>query len=244
MCWGVGASTGMMLVGVAGAVVTWRRGEAPAIPVTLAFYAAMEGLQLAGYLVIDQCGSSANQSVTVLSMLHIAVQPLVLNAFIMAMVRADLSRGQRAVVYGLSALASALIVVQMLPVAELGQCQSGVAVCARRWCTVSGDWHLGWEVPYNGLFVPLERALHVTFGFPSYFLAIFVLPLFYGAWRFVVFLILVGPVLSNKLTSVPNEAPAIWCLFAIAILLVSLSPPVRRFFEVRKSAAGRTTRHG
>ena len=226
----------MMLVGAAGAVVTWRRGDAAAIPVTLAFYALMEGLQLAGYMVIDQCGSTANQTITVLSMLHIAVQPLILNAFIMALVRADLTVGQGRMVYGLSALASAIILVQLLPVAELGTCQPGVAVCAPQWCTVTGDWHLGWEVPYNGLFVPLERALHVTFGFPSYFLAIFVLPLFYGAWRFVLFHILVGPVLSNKLTSSANEAPAIWCLFAIAILLVALFPPIRRLFEVRHAA--------
>ena len=106
----------------AGAVVTWRRGDAAAIPVTLAFYALMEGLQLAGYMVIDQCGSTANQTITVLSMLHIAVQPLILNDFIMALVRADLTVGQRRMVYGLSALASALILVQLLPVAELGTC--------------------------------------------------------------------------------------------------------------------------
>lgn len=235
MCWSVGATTGMMLVGAAGAAVTWRRGDAAAIPLTLGFFAGMEALQLAGYMVIDQCGTRANQTVTVLSMLHIALQPIMLNAFIMALVRARLSPGQRRMVYGLAGLASAVILVQLLPVAEFGACQPGVAVCAPQWCTVSGIWHLAWDVPYNGLFVPIERAMGVTFGFPSYFLAIFVLPLFYGAWRFVLFHIVVGPMMSHVLTSNQNEAPAVWCLFAISILLVALFPPLRRLFEVRRA---------
>jgi hypothetical protein len=59
-------------------------------------------------------------------------------------------------------------------------------------------------------------------------LSVFVLPLIYGAWRFAVFHLIVGPILAYNLTNNPNEYPAIWCLFSIGIVLVALSPMVRR----------------
>jgi hypothetical protein len=102
---------------------------------------------------------------------------------------------------------------------------------------VTGDWHQAWDVPYNGLLVPLEDALGTWFGFPTYILAAFVVPLFYGAWRFVLFQALLGPILAGRLTSNPNEVPAIWCLFSVGIILISLVPFVRRQFEWRTGAA-------
>ena len=68
-------------------------------------------------------------------------------------------------------------------------------------------------------------------GFPTYWLAVFLLPLIYGAWRFVIFHALAGPILASLLTSNPNETPAIWCLFSIGIILIGLSPLIRRYFE-------------
>ncbi len=55
----------------------------------------------------------------------------------------------------------------------------------------------------------------------------FILPLVYGAWRFVLFTYVAGPVAAITLTTDPNEMPAIWCLFSIGLLLISLSPLVR-----------------
>jgi hypothetical protein len=48
---------------------------------------------------------------------------------------------------------------------------------------------------------------------------------------------LVGPVLAIQLTSEPNEMPAIWCLFSIAIVLISLNPRLWRQFEVHRTGA-------
>lgn len=45
MCWSEGASLAMVAVGTVATVVTWRRGDPPAIPITLAFFASMEALQ-------------------------------------------------------------------------------------------------------------------------------------------------------------------------------------------------------
>ena len=95
----------------------------------------------------------------------------------------------------------------------------------------SGEWHIAWNIPYNGLMLPLEDALGIPPGFPTYWLAAFLLPLAYGAWRFVIFHALAGPFLASTLTANPNETPAIWCLFSIGILLMALSPLIRHHFE-------------
>ena len=42
-----------------------------------------------------------------------------------------------------------------------------------------------------------------------------------------------GPLFPSVLTHNPNELPAVWCFFSIAILCVGLSPLVRRGVETR-----------
>jgi hypothetical protein len=59
----------------------------------------------------------------------------------------------------------------------------------------------------------------------------------YGAWRFVLFHALIGPLLARQLTSDANETPAIWCLFSVGILLIVLAPPLRRFLSARRALA-------
>ena len=108
-----------------------------------------------------------------------------------------------------------------MPFEPFGLCEPGSAICGPDWCLRSGEWHIAWEVPINGLF---SSDLMQS---PSYFLAVFVLPLVYRAWRFVLFHAMAGPVLAMTLTSDPNEMPAIWCLFSIGIILISLSPMIR-----------------
>ena len=237
MCWGIEVTAGMVVVGAAGAVVTARRGDPVAIPLTLAYFALMEALQFWGYLVIDQCGTPANRAVTALSMLHIIVQPLVINAFAMALVSPSLPARTSGIVFGLSGVASLVMLVQMLPLPQMGSCLPGTALCGTALCTVSGGWHLAWDVPYNGLLVPLEHSLGTAFGFPTYILAVFVLPLFYGALRFTLLHLVTGPLLAFQLTGNPNEAPAVWCLFSVAILILGLSPAVRQRFGVMRAAA-------
>ncbi len=235
MCWGIEVTAGFTVAGVAGAVLTARRGDPVAVPLTLLFFAAMEGLQLAGYMVIDQCGTPANRTVTALSLLHIALQPVVINAFMLAWLAPGLGGGVRRWVMGLAMLASALILVQMFwP--GLGRCEIGQPLCGDVLCTISGEWHLGWTMPYGDILSGPDRWLGTNFGFPTYVLAVFVMPIFYGAWRFALFHALVGPVAANLLTSNPNEAPAIWCLVSILIVVVALVPAARRLFAAGGSA--------
>ncbi|MBN8291578.1 hypothetical protein JI664_06360 [Rhodobacter sp. NTK016B] len=228
MCWTMGVSAAMVALGGAGTVVTARRKDPLAIPVTLGYFTLMEALQVAGYAVIDQCGTPVNETVTWLSVMHIVFQPLFINAFAMALVARPVSNMMKVWVFSLCAASSVLMLMQLYPFEWAGACAPGSQLCAERLCTVSGDWHQAWDVPYNGLLVPLEQATGTHWGFPSYMLVAFALPLVYGAWRLVIFHLLAGPVAAGLLTSNPNEVPAIWCLFSIVIVLVALSPMIRR----------------
>lgn len=233
MCWSASASIAMVAAGAAATAITLRRGEPPAIWATIGFFTVMEGLQAAGYAVVDQCGTRANQTITILSYLHIAAQPLFINAFAMAIAPAAPSARLRRWIWGLAALASALLLLRLVPVGAFGTCQPGEVLCGPAWCLRAGNWHIAWEVPLNDL----PNVLGLPIQFPSYMLAALVLPLVYGAWRFVVFHALVGPALASLLTTDPNEMPAIWCLFSIGILLIALSPFVRhRLIGARRLA--------
>ncbi len=219
------------MVGLGGVatVVTIRRGDVPAIPLTLGYFTAMEALQVWGYMVIDQCGVPSNQTVTLLSVLHIVFQPFVINAFAMALIARPVGLAMKTLVFSLCAASSVLMLLQLYPFEWAGACTPGSQLCAERLCTVTGDWHQAWDVPYNGLLTGLPLPdIVAKLGFPSYILAAFALPLLYGAWRLVLFHALAGPIAAGLLTDNPNEVPAIWCLFSIAIILIALSPLVRR----------------
>lgn len=228
MCWSIEASAALVVAGAVATGIAHHQKQPAAIWLTLGYFTAMEALQVAGYAVLDQCGSPANKTVTWLSYLHIVFQPLLINAFAMELVPAPVKYRVRVWVYGLCAGSSVIMLAQVLPFSTLGDCVPGSPLCAASFCTVSGTWHIAWNIPYNGLMVPLDTALGSMSGFPTYLAATFALPLIYGAWRFVVLHLLAGPVLAWQLTSNPNEMPAVWCLFSIAILLVALSPMVRQ----------------
>lgn len=234
MCWSMSVS---VLMAAGGAVATglalWRR-EPAAIPMTLGYFTFMEALQSAGYLVIDECGSSLNQSITLLSYLHIVFQPFFINAFAMELVPRGIQSKVRWSVYAACGLSSAVMLLQLYPFAWAGSCRPGEVLCGTPLCLVSGDWHLAWNIPYNNLLGPIDQALGTQFAFPTYLIAVFIVPFIYGAWRFVLLHLLAGPLLAWQLTSSPNEWPAIWCLFSIGILLMGTSPWLRGHFSIAR----------
>lgn len=228
MCWGVTASLGMAGLGAAAAVVTHRRGEPAAIWLTLGYFSVMEALQAAGYGVIDQCDLGTNKTVTLLSYLHIAFQPLFINAFAMELLPVPVKARLKPWIYAVATLATAIIVLRLFPLPYTAPCQPGDLLCGAALCTISGEWHLGWTLPLSNLSPPLGPIFGWSLSFPEYLVAAFVLPACYGAWRFALFHLLIGPVLAAKLTSSPNEMPAVWCLFSIGIIFFSLSPVIRQ----------------
>lgn len=228
MCWSIEASAAMTCVGGVGTAVSYSRKNPPAIWLTIGYFTVMEALQVAGYVVLDQCGTRANVAVTLASYLHIAFQPFFINAFAMELVPAPVKARVWRWVMLLCAAATAILLIQLVPLGAFGRCTAGAPLCGPEFCTVSGEWHIAWNIPYNGLFVPFEAATGIASGFPAYMIVAFVLPLAYGAWRFVVFHVLSGPILASALTNNPNEMPAIWCLFSIFILLVGVSVRARQ----------------
>lgn len=237
MCWGLSASIVMAGAGTVAVAATARRPLA--IPATIGYFTLMEALQAAGYLVVDQCGSAVNQSITLLSFLHIVFQPFFINAVAMELVPAPVRARVRVAVYLVCVASAAVMLLQLYPFDWAGVCRPGTTLCGSVLCTVSGEWHIGWEVPFNGLLAPIDRFLGFHAAFPTYALAVFVLPIFYGAWRFVVFHALFGPILASLLTDNPNEMPAIWCLFSIGLILFSLNSWLWRKLEWRPLARAR-----
>lgn len=229
MCWSEGATLAMVGIGAAAAGITARRGEPVAIPATLAFFAVMEALQWVGYQSVDRCDLGGNRWATILSYIHISLQPIFINAFGMAICAPMLSAKARRRVFLAAGAVSALLLFRMVAVEAIGPCLPGSTLCGPGWCTLTGNWHITWDMPLNNLFGWLSGGVFGGWAaFPDYMLAVFVLPLFYGAWRLVLVHFALGPFLAYVLTDNPNEFPAIWCLFSVGLVLVALSPLVRR----------------
>ncbi len=204
-----------------------RKGAPTVIPLTLGYFTAMEALQVAGHLVVDQCGTAVNQAVTLLSFFHIAFQPFFINALAMYLIPEAVAQRIRPGVYVLCGISAALMLLQLHPLASMGSCRIGQPLCGSDLCLRNGTWHIAWDIPYNGLLVAIDEVTGLNWGFPSYVLTAFTLPLIYGAWRFVLFHALAGPILANLITRAVNEAPAIWCLFSIAIIAIAVFPGLR-----------------
>ncbi len=100
-------------------------------------------------------------------------------------------------------------------------CKIGDPMCGTNACTYTGTWHLAWKLPLLGY----------DAGFMIYFGLVFLLPILYGSWRFSIFHFITGPTLAWMLTNDKNEAPAVWCLFSIAILCAIFFPPLKRWLE-------------
>jgi hypothetical protein len=221
------ATVAMVAIGSAGTVATLRRGDPPAVPATIAYFTLMEALQVGGHATVDRCALPANQVWTVLSYLHICFQPFFINAFALAVTRADPPPALRAGVWIACGVSAVTMLLQLYPFDWAGACVPGYGFCGAPLCTVSGNWHIGWQIPLNDLMAPARALLHTFGSHPTYLVAAFLVPLAYGAWRLVVWHALSGPILASLLTDDPREMAAIWCLFSIGILLVALVPWLR-----------------
>ncbi|PPD41889.1 MAG: hypothetical protein CTY15_12975 [Methylocystis sp.] len=233
MCWSLPVSIGTTALGLGASVVARRRGMPKAIWISLAYFALMEALQAAGYLVINACGTSANQVITILSFLHIAFQPAFVNAISLTLIPDEVARRIRFGVYIVCGLSTAFMIAQLLPLEWAGACRIPETMCAKELCTRSGDWHIAWDIPYNGLGTAIENLIGADWGMPSYMLSTFLMPFLYGSWRFTLFHLLLGPVFANQLTTNNNDVPAIWCLFSVGIVAFAFFPPMVEWFRVR-----------
>jgi hypothetical protein len=232
MCWSLTVSAAMVAVGSAATVYTQRRGLPRAIWMAIGYFTLMEALQAAGYFVVDACGAPANRLITILSYLHIAFQPFFINAFAMYLIPDQISKRVRVTVYCLCSASAAFMLLQLYPFSWAGSCRIGEMLCGSELCLRSGEWHIAWDIPYNGLATKFYDLLGINWGCPTYALTAFMLPVLYGSWRFPIFHYLAGPVAAWTLTRDVNEGPAIWCLFSIGIILIPILPVLMRQFRV------------
>lgn len=236
MCWSGEASAVLATVGFGTASYVAYKGESKELWVPLTYFACMELLQAATYVYINLCDAPPNQILTLFGYLHIAFQPFFVNMVAMYFIPPEVKLRIRTAVYSLCAVGALAMLVKMYPFAWAGHCIVGYeAFCGAQACSVSGDWHIAWQLPLNGLMSPdnpwgYRIGIH---GF-AYTLVAFVLPVIYGSWRFVVFHWMAGPLLSHLLTRDPNEYAAVWCLFSIALCVSVIKTPVRRFLHVER----------
>ncbi|MDZ4151345.1 MAG: hypothetical protein U1E01_09695, partial [Methylicorpusculum sp.] len=136
------------------------------------------------------------------------------------------------------AIGTLAMLIKMFPFDWAGKCNIGIeGFCGAGTCSVSGDWHIAWQMPLNGI---MSEPVQWLFGFNwglhafSYILVAFYLPLMYGSWRFVGFHYLIGPLVSDLTTTDPNEYCAVWCLFSIALCVSVIKTPIRKHLHVKK----------
>lgn len=237
MCWSGEASTVWAAVGMAASAYAVYKKEDRALYIPLIYFSLMEALQAYTYMYIDQCNTPENQIATLLGYLHIAFQPFFINMTSMYFVPEKVRRKVEVPVYTLCFASTIFMIIQLYPFDWAGQCLEGVRpLCGSQLCSVSGNWHIAWEIPANGIgnyfadlgFRPFKN------GYISYVLVGFLVPLLYGSWRFTTYHYIMGPMLANFLTNDLNERPAVWCLLSIGFLLIVIKTPIRKYLFVKK----------
>lgn len=239
MCWSGEASAVLAAVGLGTTVYAAYKKEPPVLWMALGYFSLMELLQAFTYSVIDNCSSPSNQVATLFGYLHIAFQPFFINALSMHFIPERIRKRIEYPVYAICFASTLFMLIQLYPFDWAGTCDPQRPLCGERLCSVSGDWHIAWEVPTNGIgnyFVAYTNPIMWFFdsGFVSYMIAGFIVPFLYGSWRFTLYHLLIGPFLSMLLTENINERPAIWCLLSIGILLLVVKTPLRRYMHVRE----------
>lgn len=243
MCWSGEASTVWAAVGMSASLYAVYKKEDRSLYIPLIYFSLMEALQAYTYMYIDQCNAPENQIATLLGYLHIAFQPFFINMTSMYFIPAHVRKKVEIPVYTLCFASTIFMIIQLYPFPWAGHCLEGVRpLCGPQLCSVSGNWHIAWEVPANGIgnwfaeqdFRPFRN------GYISYVLVGFLVPLLYGSWRFTVYHYFMGPFLANLLTNNLNERPAVWCLLSIGFLLIVIKTPIRRILFVKKNWIFRT----
>jgi Family of unknown function (DUF5765) len=222
MCWSGQASLGVATLGVSGALWARAKGSPTARWSTVLYFTAMELLQAATYIVIDECGLASNQWLTRLSYAHIAFQPFFINLLAMSFIPAEKARRLRGPVMAICALGAALMMSKLyVPTPDWACDSSIVPLCGTNTCSFHGDWHIAWHLYLNA----------VDGSFLCYFIPGLFLPLFYGSWRWSLYHLVVGPVPAFFMTSNKDEMPAIWCLTSIGFLLALHLKPIEHWMS-------------
>lgn len=228
MCWSAEASFALATVGLSTVAIAARQGEKKELFLPLLWFSLMELLQGFTYWWIDICDSPPNQVLTLLGYLHIAFQPFFANMISMYFLPEKVQQRIGTWVYALCFAGAIAMIVDIYPF-EWAQHSKLHMLDSTKLCSVSGDWHIAWHVP-------VFDTSWARFGFVKepYFMLVFLLPLLYGSWKFTLYHILTGLVLSVLLTRDSHETAAVWCLLSIGLLAIVAKTPIRRYLFTKK----------
>jgi len=225
LCWSFEASAAVAVIGVSGTLYAAYKGVAKELWLVLGYFSLMEVLQAYTYLSIDNCDSHGNQIATLLGYIHIAFQPFFINAISMYFIPHHIVKKIAPFVYAICFIAVVLFIINLYPFSWAPKCTIGTtSLCGTKLCSVSGNWHIAWEIPRNQLFDL----------FFIYYIPAFLIPLVYGSWRFTLYHFIMGPLFSYLLTDNLNEHAAVWCLLSIGFLLIVVKTPIQSFLFVKK----------
>lgn len=235
MCWSGEASAGLAAAGFISTGYFFYKGESKVLCAALAYFSLMELLQAYTYSVIDQCFNPNNQVATFLGYMHIAFQPFFVNAVAMHFIPQALRQRISIWVYCFCFTAAVIFMMRIYPFEWAQYCYEksyqfllandikfDMPFCGKEICSVSGEWHIAWQIPANGNLLMAN----------AYVYAAFLLPLLYGSWKLVIYHFITGPLLSFFTTSNMNEWAAVWCLYSIGLLLLLIKTPIRQYLHI------------
>ena len=226
MCWGFAASIIFTTIGLAASIYLIRKKDDKFLWIPLIYFSLMELLQVFTYVYLNKCDLPINQLLTYLGYLHISFQPFFINMVFMHFIPKHVKKKIEGYVYAVCFASTILMLIKVYPFAWAEACKAGVsAMCGTQICSVSGSWHLAWMLP--------QKDFGIIFAW-AYTFSAFVVPMLYGAWKVNIYHLLLGPLVARLLSANPNEWPAIWCLFSIALILILFTPKVRKMFYVKK----------
>jgi len=227
MCWSGEASAVLATVGLVSTAYVAIKGEDKRLWLPLGYFSLMEVLQAYTYTVIDDCSNPNNQLATLFGYLHIVFQPFLINLMSLYFVPKEVREKVEFWVFAALLVCAFTMIVSIYPFTWAPPCDPSYSpFCGKKFCSLSGDWHIAWEMPRTIVAWP--------FGVRAYALAAFVIPVLYGSWRFTLYHFITGPFLAYLTTGSLNELAAVWCLFSIGLLLVVIKTPVRKWLFVEK----------
>jgi hypothetical protein len=203
---------------------------------TLAYFSTMELLQAFTYSVIGVCALTNtiegkwNEILTILSYLHICFQPLFLNLFgISFSVKLENIKKLLKTTIPIILISCFLMIARLFPSEFWGLCDYIKSpLCGLDTCSYFGDWHIAWRLTLNSF--DEISIFNIKIVFLSYHLPIFILPFFYGGWRWSLYQFFYM-LISMSLTNNKDEWPAIWCIGSIGILGAIYIPFIRNWIE-------------
>ena len=138
MCWSGEASFVLATVGFSGAYYSHRKGHDSFRWMPLAYFSVMETLQGITYSYIDQCGQTANATLTYLSYIHICFQPFFVNMFAMSWLKKE-ARKCLWWVWPICAFTTIVMLLMLTSFSLWGKCDLGLQLlCGVDVCSYHG----------------------------------------------------------------------------------------------------------